>query len=78
MLIYIDGDYLLQTVAIIFAECWRYIKMPLFYIGSFHVSFWHISLSMIMFKVFRDMLDILGIWGYSSDEDELPDYEGRD
>lgn len=68
MLLLMDGRWILSVVAALFAECFRFLNMPLFTFGSRNISLWNICLSLLMISIFRDFLDILGIWGYSEDE----------
>lgn len=70
MLLLFQQNYLVAIVAALFAECFRILAMPLFQVGSKNISLWSISLSLIMFSVFKDFLQVTGVWGYSEDEFE--------
>lgn len=63
-----DGNVLLHQVATVFAICFDYLHVPLFYLGGRAVNLWNICLSCLWLTIFRDFLDIVGIWGYSEDD----------
>lgn len=74
-----DGEWLLSTLARLFAYCFDMLNFPLFTYGGHTITLWKCALSFIMLKIFCDFLDILGIWGYSSDDDyEELIYEDRE
>lgn len=63
-----DGNVLLHQVATVFSICFDYLHVPLFYLGGRAVNLWNICLSFLWLTIFRDFLDIVGIWGYSEDD----------
>lgn len=74
-----DGEWLLHILATLFAYCFRMLNFPLFTYAGHTVTLWKCALSFIMLKIFCDFLDILGIWGYCSDDDyEELIYEDRE
>ena len=75
MLLLIDGEYIMQIVANLFANCFQILNTPLFTLAGKNVTLWNVCLSLIMLQVFRDFLDIVGVWGYSEDDFE---FDGRD
>lgn len=68
---------LYQQVGDLFAYCWVFLQSPLFYLGTKPITLWNICLSLMMITIFRDFLDILGIWGYGED-DVSAEYDSRD
>lgn len=63
-----QGSTLYTLIADILARVWVFLQTPLFYLGTKPVTFWNVSLSLMFLMIFRDFLDILGIWGYGTDD----------
>lgn len=71
-----DGGTLEAIVADFFTEVFDILTTTrLFEWNGRWITLWSICIFTISLSIFRDFLDIMGVWSYSSDDLEFDSYE---
>lgn len=63
------GEQLMEKVVFWLTEAFSFLHdTVLFTIGGKPITFWNICISFLALQIFRDFLDLAGVWGYSTED----------